>query len=250
MKKNNIFWAIIPARSGSKSIKNKNIIKINNHPIIAYTIAEAKKTKKIKKVLVSSDSKKYLRIAKKYGADILHLRSKKNSSDKSSDFDFFEEIDNYLNNDDNQIDQPNFFIHLRPNCPVRKSTTLNKAIKFFENKKNYTAMRSVEEMSETGYKNFEIIDNKLKGICNKTFNIEKQNNPKENFNKTYKANGYIDIINRKNIKKNYLHGSKVLPFLITEQVVDIDGKKDLNYAQYLFKRIKYLKYYKFKINLK
>ena len=64
MKKNNIFWAIIPARSGSKSIKNKNIIKFNGHPLIAYAIAEAKKTKKIKKVLVSSDSRKYLKIAK------------------------------------------------------------------------------------------------------------------------------------------------------------------------------------------
>jgi CMP-N-acetylneuraminic acid synthetase len=250
MKKNNIFWAIIPARSGSKSIKNKNIIKFNGHPLIAYAIAEAKKTKKIKKVLVSSDSRKYLKIAKKYGADILHLRSKKNSSDKSTDFDFFKEIDNYLKNNLDQIHQPNFFVHLRPNCPIRRSATLNKAIEFFEKKKNFSAMRSVEEMSETGYKNFEIIDNKLKGICNGTFNIEKQNGPKENFNKTYKANGYIDIISRKNIRKNYLHGSQVLPFLVTENVVDIDGKKDLAYVQYLFKKLKYFKYYNFKINLK
>ena len=81
-------WAIIPARSGSQSVKNNNIIKINNMPLIAYTIRVAKKTKGIQKVVVTSDSEKYLNIAKKYGADILHLRSKKNSSNIASDFDF------------------------------------------------------------------------------------------------------------------------------------------------------------------
>ena len=76
MKKN--FWAIIPARSGSQSVKHKNIIKVNGRPLIAYTILDAKKILRVDKVLVSSDSKKYLNIAKKYGADLLHLRTKKN----------------------------------------------------------------------------------------------------------------------------------------------------------------------------
>lgn len=247
MKKTNFFWAIIPARSGSKSIKDKNIVKINNHPLIAYSILEAKKVKKIKKILVSSDSKKYLKIAKKYGADILHLRSKKNSSDKSKDLDFFKEVNNYIFDNFKKEEQPNFFIHLRPTSAIRNFKTINKGINLFsKNLKKYTSMRSVEKLSESSYKHFEIVNNKLKGVGDKSFNIDKQNNPKENFKSTFKANGYIDIVKRNNIKKNILHGSKSYPFIIKEPSIDIDGKDDLKYAKYLFESLKYYKNYKHK----
>ena len=77
MNVKNKIWAIVPARSGSQSVKHKNIIKVKGKPLIAYTILVAKKILKVDKVVVSSDSKKYLQIAKNYGADLLHLRSKK-----------------------------------------------------------------------------------------------------------------------------------------------------------------------------
>ena len=80
---------MIPARSKSKSIKNKNIIKINGKPILAYSILAAKKLRFVKKIIVSSNSIKYLRIAKKYGANLLHLRSEKLSGDKTTDLEVF-----------------------------------------------------------------------------------------------------------------------------------------------------------------
>ena len=64
MKFNNEFWAVIPARSGSKSIKHKNLVKIDGKPLIAYSIIAANKNKDFKKVIFSSDSNKYYRIAK------------------------------------------------------------------------------------------------------------------------------------------------------------------------------------------
>ena len=70
------FWVIIPARSGSKKIKNKNIIKFKGKPLLAHSIISGKKLK-LGKVVVSSDSKEYLKIAFKFGADLLHLRPKK-----------------------------------------------------------------------------------------------------------------------------------------------------------------------------
>ena len=88
--------AVIPARSGSKTIKNKNIIKILGHPLFAYSIGIAKKSKFIDKVVFTSDSNHYLNLASKYKPDILHKRSKKNSSDKATDLDFLKEIINYL----------------------------------------------------------------------------------------------------------------------------------------------------------
>lgn len=234
MKKN--FWAIIPARSGSQSVKHKNVIKVNGRPLIAYTILVAKKILKVDKVLVSSDSKKYLNIAKKYGADLLHCRTKKNSSNTATDMDFFREIIEFYKDSSNKL--PKFFLHLRPNCPIRKVNILNKAIKIFLKKqKNHSSMRSVSKMSETSYKTFEIKNSLLKGICGKSYNIEEMNKPKEFFKKTYMANGYIDILKVNNIlKKNILHGQRAIPFLIKDPVVDIDSKNDLLFAKYLISK--------------
>ena len=69
-------WAVIPARSGSKSIKNKNIKSFSGKPLIAHTIIIAKKLKKVKKIIFSSDSQKYYNIAKRYGKIEFHKRSK------------------------------------------------------------------------------------------------------------------------------------------------------------------------------
>ena len=85
-------WVFIPARSGSKSIKNKNIKKINGKPLIYYTLLIAKKLKRVKKIVFSSDSQYYLNIASKYAKIEKDLRSKKNSTHLSTDYDVFKEI--------------------------------------------------------------------------------------------------------------------------------------------------------------
>lgn len=72
---------IIPARSGSKRIKNKNILKINGTPVIGLTINIARRSKLFKRIIVSTDSNKIAKIAKKYGAEVPFLRSAKLSDD-------------------------------------------------------------------------------------------------------------------------------------------------------------------------
>lgn len=72
--------AIIPARAGSKRLKNKNILNFKGLPMIAWTIKSALKSKFINDVFVSSESKKILKIAKKYNAKPI-LRPEKLSAD-------------------------------------------------------------------------------------------------------------------------------------------------------------------------
>ena len=74
--------AIIPARAGSKRIKNKNINLFFNKPLISYAINYAKKSKIFDKIIVSTDSKKIEKISKKYGAEVIKLRPKKLANDK------------------------------------------------------------------------------------------------------------------------------------------------------------------------
>ena len=235
MQKNrNKIWAIIPARSGSKSIKNKNLKKIGGRSLIEHSIRSAKQINQVEKIIFSSDSKKYLKIANKIGVDILHHRSIKASKDNSTDLDFFKDfIKNY-----SIKDLPDFFIHLRPTTPIRKKKYLNDAVRLFlENHKKFTAMRSASKMSESSFKTFIIKDSKLCSI-NNNFKLDFFNNPKNSFPNTYFPNGYIDIIKTKNILKNFIHGNKVLPYLTKGRIIDIDILSDLQYAKFVYKTSK------------
>ena len=226
-----LFWVFIPARSKSKSIKNKNIKLLNGKPIIAYSIIVAKKLKFVSKIVVSSDSKNYLKISKKYGSNFLHLRTKKLSGDKTTDlevfFNFIKDLKKL------KIKPPRYFIHLRP----RSKSIINKAIKFFlKNSNKCSSLRSVSLMSNPSFKTMRILKGRLCSIINNDFKLDKYNKPKEFFPKTYLPNGYIDIVKTSNIIKKKLHGSNVLPYIIKEFNSDIDSMKDYNYVKYKLRK--------------
>ena len=81
MNNNREVWALIPARRGSKGVVNKNILNLGGHPLIAYSIVAAKKCSTIDRVIVSTDSEEYARIALKYGAEVPFMRPKNLASD-------------------------------------------------------------------------------------------------------------------------------------------------------------------------
>ena len=81
--KNRKVVAVIPARGGSKGIKDKNIQPVMGVPLVGRSIYYSKKVSEIQKVFVSSDSKKILDVGEYYGADS-HIRSKRASSDSAS----------------------------------------------------------------------------------------------------------------------------------------------------------------------
>jgi N-acylneuraminate cytidylyltransferase len=238
MKFSNEIWAVIPARSGSKGLVNKNIKLFKGIPLIGHSINSAVKNKFINKVLFSSDSKKYISIAKKFNCDFYHERSKKNSMNFSKDISVFKEILKYLV-DKNYI-LPKYLIHFRPTSPIRKNESISKAIKIFKkNQNSYTALKSVSLNSHNSLKDFKIKDKKLYSINVKNkFNIDKVNVPKENLEKTYIGNGVVDIYKTKNILKDKLLGNKVYPLITEEIFCDIDSKKDFEIGQILASKFK------------
>ena len=82
-KKPSNVLCIILARSGSTTVKNTNIAKINGKPLIWYTIKEAIKSNVFDQILVSTDSVKYKKIAIRCGANVPFLRPKKLSTGKT-----------------------------------------------------------------------------------------------------------------------------------------------------------------------
>ena len=236
MKKN--IWAIIAARSGSKSVKDKNIKLLNKKPLIAYTINSAIKSGAFKKIFVLTDSIKYAKIAKKYGAEIPFIRPKKISRDLSTDNDLFKFLFKFL--DKKGIKPPDFFAYLSPTVPIRSNNVIRRGVEyFFKKKKLFEDMRSVSEQSQTAYRNLRIVDGKLCSIIKKDFDLNKLNMPRQLYPKTYSANGLIDIISTKLFLKNKTtHGKKVLPFVVNQLYVDIDHKRDFEYAKFLMKKLR------------
>ena len=123
MKKNTL--CIIPARSGSSGIKNKNIAKINNKPLIINAILFEKKLNFIRKIIVSTDSKYYKKICEKYNFQVDKLRPKKLSSKYVKTIDVIKyELSNLNNKEKAKIDN---ILILQPNCPFRKIGDFKKA---------------------------------------------------------------------------------------------------------------------------
>ena len=89
--------AIIPARGGSKRIKNKNIKKFLNKPIIYWSIKTAIDSRIFDKIIVSTDNKRIKKIAEKYGAEVPFLRPKKLSNDFATTRDVIKHTMNFLN---------------------------------------------------------------------------------------------------------------------------------------------------------
>ena len=224
------FTALIPARSGSKGLKNKNIKILHGHPLIAYSITAAKMTSKISDVVVTTDSERIASIARKYGASTPFLRPKKISKDKSLDIEFFEHFIEFCIK--KKLDVPEYIVHLSPTVPLREIKVMVKAINKIKNTPRATALRSVEQTSLVPEKIFRERKGFLEGYF-PDLHGEYYNLPRQNYSEALIPNGQIDIIKAKNIIEGSLHGNKIISF-ITDHVPDIDNLKDYQKAEITF----------------
>lgn len=218
--------AVIPARSGSETIKNKNIILYKGRPLIYHSIKLALNSKMIDRVIVSTDSKKYAKLSTKLGAEVPFLRPTKISQNNSNDSGWIFHALNYLIKKEKYY--PDLIIHLRPTSPNRELKTFEKGIKWFlKNKKISTSMRSVSIFSQPPQKLFKIKEKFLKGFFDEKYSGEYHSKPRQYYPITYLPNGYIDILKTSHIlKTKKIYGNKILPY-ITNPVLDIDSKQDL-----------------------
>jgi len=120
--------AIIPARSGSKGLKDKNIIDLCGKPLIAYSIEAALNTKLFDKVIVSTDSDTYAEISRRYGAEVF-MRGENLSNDNATTYMVIEDI--LMNKLQESYD---YFVLLQPTSPLRNAEHIKEAIEKFEKK--------------------------------------------------------------------------------------------------------------------
>jgi N-acylneuraminate cytidylyltransferase len=222
--------ALIPARSGSKGIIDKNIKHYKGIPLLVHSIQIALRSEYIKDVYVSSDSVEYNNIAIHYGAKVTPLRHMDISNDLSPDIDTFE---HFLKN---SLEIPDIIIHLRPTYPNRKLELLNNTIETFLNEYyDYDSLRTVVLIKKTPYKMYYINNdnNLIPFIKEHPTLIEPYNHPRQNFPETYLHNGCIDIIKTSIILNDHLlSGNKILPYIMNEdEINDIDDILDFHHSE-------------------
>jgi CMP-N,N'-diacetyllegionaminic acid synthase len=134
--------AIVPARSGSKRFKNKNITDFLGTPLFLHSIFFAKKLKFVKKIILTSDSKKYLSLAKNISKVLIHKRTKKNSKDNSMEEDILFELSPFLKKYNIKFTG---ILWLRPTHPLRCLNSFKQGYKIFKKKKETVVIVHKEE---------------------------------------------------------------------------------------------------------
>jgi len=229
--------AIIPARCGSKGVLGKNIKKLGAYPLIAYSIAACKISKRIDRIVVSTDSTEIAKIAESFGAEVPFMRPAELAQDNSTDLEFIEHAINWFEKNEGII--PEYLVQIRPTTPLREPELIDAAIlKIIENN-NATSLRSVHEIRESPYKMLGINNDFLGGLYPDDPRPEYYNLPRQNFPPVYQPNGYVDIIKSETVLKlKSLHGPKILSF-ITPDVGEIDTIDDFDYIEYMFQKKHY-----------
>ena len=217
--------AIIPARSGSKGVRDKNIKELNGKPLMTYSIEAAINSGEFDEVMVSTDSETYAEVAKKWGAKVPFLRSEVTSSDTASSWDMVEEVLNRYKEINNIFDT---FCLLQPTSPLRTSEDIKNAYDLYREKAEF-AVVSVCEAEHSplwcGHlpENHEFID----------FVNQENMKIRQDGGKFYRLNGAIYIVNTKMFQRDkFLYKAGSYAYVMEQaRSVDIDTEMDFKLAE-------------------
>lgn len=220
---------IIPARSGSKRIKDKNIINFYNKPLISYSIKKAISSKLFNKVIVSTDSKKIKRISEKFGAKVPFIRSKKLSNDKTGTMEVL--IDAIKKT--NSVNEK-FCCLFYPTSPLIKAKDLNKAFNILKSKKNADGIFTIAEYNSHPMRSLILKNN----FVNFKFSSYKKKNSNDLKKMYFDCGNFYFYRTKKILKKNI--NLKMLGFKIESiRSIDINTHDDIKLAKIIYKNNNY-----------
>ncbi len=222
------FLSIIPARGGSKRLPRKNILKILDKPLIAYSIEAGLNSKYIDKLIVSSDDDEILSISKDYGAEIVK-RPANLAEDTTTTFDTLKHVV------ENISEEYEYIVLLQATSPLRKSSHIDEAIKLLEEKKA-DAIISVCEMEHSPlWSNTLPSDNSMKLFLKD----EIKNKRSQDLEKYYRLNGAIYICRTDKFLENkgfFLEENIYAYIMDRKDSIDIDEEIDFIIASEFIKK--------------
>lgn len=212
--------AIIPVRSGSKGLKDKNILPINGKPLMAYTIECAMKSQQFDKIFVSTDSQKYADIAKQYGAEASFLRSADNSTDTAGSWDVVKEVIEHFEAEGEFYDE---IMLLQATSPLRIPEDIHRSFKLMEEKKAH----SVISVTEVEYSPFWCNTLPEDLSMDEFWNDQHSDLPRQLLPKYYRQNGAIYLIKHTELAERKMFRYKCYAYIMPQdRSLDIDSEFD------------------------
>jgi len=228
-------YALIPARAGSKGVKNKNVRELQGQPLIAYSIKAALQCSQFDRVIVTTDSEDIVEISRHYGAEVPFLRPAEFAQDASSDRDYIRHALDWFSLHEGS--EPDLIALLRPTTPMRDPLLLETAVLKIKQYDEATSLRSVQALPEPPQKMLQLQGEWLAGFFPDDPRNEYFNLPRQLFPTAYQPNGYIDIVKPSYLKSasNGIFGAKMLGFE-TPCSVEIDTQEEFDYLAYLMSK--------------
>lgn len=229
MYNNKKLLAIIPARSGSKGLKDKNIKELNGKPMIAYTINAAIESGVFDDIVVSTDSEVYADIAMKYGADVPFLRPAYLSTDDALTSDVVEYTIRELEKRGKKYD---LLMILQPTSPLRKAKDILGAVKLLFEKDANSVVSVCEAEHNPLYMN--ILDETLSmdNFLAKDVKSRRQELPK-----FYRLNGaiYLSKVDYYLKYKDLYREGSYAYIMDKKKSIDIDDELDFLITEHILK---------------
>lgn len=225
--------AIIPARSGSKGLPDKNIKLLAGVPLIAYTIYAALQSNIFEEVYVSTDSQTYAEIAQKWGAKVPFLREPELSTDTASSWDV---VRSALSNYRKMGMTFETVTLLQPTSPLRTSQDILESFKMY-NRLNANAIVSVCEMEHSPLWSNTLPDDY--SLIN-FFDVSNISKPRQLLPKYYRINGALYIVNVNSLFiDTSIYTDKSYAYIMDKnRSIDIDDEYDFIYAELMLNREK------------
>ncbi len=219
---------LIPARGGSKGIPRKNIRLFAGYPLIAWSIAAAKESELVTRIIVSTDDEEIAAAAREYGAETPFLRPAELAQDRTTDLPVFEHALKWL--EEVEEYRPDIIVQLRPTSPLRPPGMVDDALHILLEHKNADCVRGVVPAAQNPFKmwRFNGEDKPLHPLLEAEGIAEPYNAPRQVLPPVYWQTGHIDAIRVSTItQKGSLTGDVVYPLVIDPKyTVDIDTLAD------------------------
>lgn len=158
IKDNLQILGIVGIRAGSKGVPNKNIMDLAGKPLVGWVIDAAKRSKKINRIVVSTDSENYQKIAKSCGAEAPYLRPKELAEDRSPEIDFVKHMLNWLK--DNENYEPDLVVRLIATVPLQAPEDLDAVIQILEEDPESDSAVVIAEARQHPLKALKLVEDK------------------------------------------------------------------------------------------
>ncbi len=215
--------ALIPARSGSKSVPHKNIRKIDEKPMMAYSIEHALTSIYINRVIVSTDSEEYAQIAREYGAEVPFIRPAEYATDTALDLEVFDHALRFLEETEAYV--PDIVVQLRPTYPVRDVSDIDAMVEILMKDETIDSVRTVSPAKEIPYKMWHLSTEGLLEPILKEI-PEAYNMPRQQLPVVMYQNANIDVIRTRVILEDHsMSGRKIAGYQMNHNF-DVDTEEE------------------------